>query len=112
MYQINNKEYNCSLAVSLDIFNDKWKLYIIWQLLSGEKRFKSLNQNIGEISQKTLCIKLKELEEKNIIYREAFAQVPLKVVYSLSPVGKELKDVLDDMHRWGKHYVKTHGKIT
>ena len=64
MYYINDKEYKCSVAVTLDIFNDRWKLAIIWHLLDGEKRFKELNEIISEITQKTLTIKLKELEEK------------------------------------------------
>ena len=112
MYEINDKEYNCSVAVTLDIFNDKWKLFIIWHLLKEEKRFKELTQCIPEVSQKTLSIKLKELEEKNIVHREVFAEVPLKVVYSLTPAGKRLKNVLTDMYDWGISYVKEHGNVT
>ncbi|WP_198305280.1 winged helix-turn-helix transcriptional regulator [Arcobacter vandammei] len=112
MYLINDKEYKCSVAVTLDIFNDRWKLAIIWHLLDGEKRFKELNEIINEITQKTLTIKLKELEEKNIIHRECFAQIPPKVEYSLTPIGKELKPVLQEMHKWGISYVKNFGEIT
>ena len=42
MYYINDKEYKCTVSVTLDIFNDRWKLAIIWHLLDGEKRFKEL----------------------------------------------------------------------
>jgi DNA-binding HxlR family transcriptional regulator len=112
MYYINDKEYKCSVAVTLDIFNDRWKLAIIWHLLDGEKRFKELHEIINEITQKTLTIKLKELEEKNIISREVFAQVPPKVVYSLTPCGQNLKPVLQEMHKWGIDYVKEFGKIS
>lgn len=109
MYHINNKTYECPIELTLDVFNDKWKLLIIWELLKGNKRFKVLNESISQITQKTLTIKLKELEEKNIIKREVFAQVPPKVVYSLSPIGKELKEVLEAMYLWGKSYVDKHG---
>ncbi|AXH14918.1 winged helix-turn-helix transcriptional regulator [Malaciobacter mytili] len=112
MYYINDKEYKCSVAVTLDIFNDRWKLAIIWHLLENEKRFKDLHENIAEITQKTLTIKLKELEEKNIINREVFPEVPPKVVYSLTPMGKKLKPVLKEMYYWGIKYVKEHGKVT
>lgn len=112
MYYINDKEYKCSVAVTLDIFNDRWKLAIIWHLLDGEKRFKELNEIISEITQKTLTIKLKELEEKNIIHRECFPEIPPKVVYSLTSTGKKLRAVLEDMHEWGIDYVKEFGKIT
>ena len=112
MYYINDKEYRCSVAVTLDIFNDRWKLAIIWHLLDGEKRFKELHEIISEITQKTLTIKLKELEEKNIIHRECFASVPPKVVYSLTHCGEKLRPVLEEMHQWGIDYVKEFGKVT
>ena len=112
MYKINNKEYKCSVAVTIDIFNDRWKLAIIWHLIDSDKRFKELHKVISEITQKTLTIKLKELEEKNIIDREVFAQVPPKVVYSLTPSGERLRPVFKEMFHWGISYVEEHGEIT
>lgn len=112
MYLINDKEFKCSVGVTLDIFNDKWKLYIIWHLLDSEKRFKELSENISEITQKTLTVKLKELESKNIIHREVFPVVPPKVVYSLTPIGEKLRPVLESMFNWGIEYVEEHGTIT
>ena len=112
MYYIHDKEYKCTVSVTLDIFNDRWKLAIIWHLLDGEKRFKELHEIISEITQKTLTVKLKELEEKNIIHREVYAEVPPKVVYSLTKVGENLKPVLEEMHKWGIDYVQEFGKIT
>ncbi len=112
MYYVNDKEYRCSVSVTLDIFNDRWKLAIIWHLLDGEKRFKDLHEIVSEITQKTLTIKLKELEEKNIIHREVYAEVPPKVVYSLTKCGKKLKPVLEEMYKWGIDYVGECGKIT
>lgn len=112
MYYINDKEYKCSVAVTLDIFNDRWKLSIIWHLLDGKKRFKELNEIISEITQKTLTVKLKELEEKNIINREVYAEVPPKVEYSLTSSGEKLRPVLENMSKWGIGYVNEFGKIT
>ncbi len=112
MYLINDKEYKCSVSVTLDIFNDRWKLAIIWHLLDGNKRFKELHEEISEITQKTLTVKLKELEEKNIIIREVFAEVPPKVVYSLSDAGNRLRPILDEMYKWGIDYVEEYGKIS
>ena len=112
MYYVNDKEFKCSISVTLDIFNDRWKLSIIWHLLNENKRFKDLHNEIDEITQKTLTVKLKELEKKNIINREVFAQVPPKVVYSLTPAGKRLRPVLDEMFAWGVGYVEEFGEIT
>ncbi|WP_333803962.1 winged helix-turn-helix transcriptional regulator [Sulfurospirillum sp.] len=111
MYYINEKEYDCSVAVTLDVFNDRWKLAIIWHLLEKNKRFKELSEDINEITQKTLTIKLKELEEKKIIAREVFPEIPPKVVYSLTPIGKALRPILEAMYVWGKSYVEAHGKV-
>lgn len=112
MYCIDDKKYECPVSITMDIFNDRWKLAIIWYLLENNKRFKELSQDISEISQKTLTIKLKELEEKKIIHREVFAQVPPKVVYSLTPIGLKLKPMLQAMFEWGIDYVKENGTIT
>lgn len=107
MYYINDKQYTCPVAITLDIFNDRWKLAVIWYLLDQDKRFKELHEDIHEISQKTLIVKLKELEEKNIIKREVFAEVPPRVVYSLTPIGKKLKPVLKSMFDWGTEYASS-----
>ncbi len=112
MYYVNDKEFKCSVGVTLDIFNDKWKMSVIWHLLDNEKRFKELHEEISEITQKTLTVKLKELESKKIIHREVFPVVPPKVVYSLTPIGKKLRPVLESMFNWGIDYVQECGTIS
>lgn len=112
MHYINDKEYSCSVDITLDIFNDRWKMKIIWYLLEGDKRFKELHSAISDVSQKTLTVKLKELEKKNIIHREVFPEVPPKVVYSLTPIGNKLESVLREMYEWGIDYVQEHGSTS
>lgn len=85
---------------------------IIWFLLEEDKRFKELHNDIPEITQKTLTVKLKELEKKNIIHREVFPEVPPKVVYSLTPIGQKLRPVLQEMYQWGIDYVEAHGETS
>ncbi len=112
MYKINGKEFKCSVEITNEIFNDKWKLGIVWHLLNGSKRYKELSEDIYQITQKTLTVKLKELEEKKLIKREVFAEVPPKVIYSLTPIGKKLQDTLNAMNNWGIEYAKECGEIT
>lgn len=112
MYLVNGKEYNCSVAIVQDIFNDKWKLGIIWHLLAGEKRYKELFEEVKEITQKTLTVKLRELEEKQLITREVFPEIPPKVVYSLTPIGERLRPLLKEMYDWGIDYVKECGEFS
>ncbi len=111
MYKICDKKYTCPVSITLDMFNDRWKLGVIWHLLDGKKRFKELHVDIGEITQKTLTIKLKELEAKGLIIREVYAQIPPKVEYSLSPMGEKLRPVLEQMYKWGEDYAKEFGEI-
>ncbi len=112
MYRVNGKEYQCSISIVQDIFNDKWKLGIIWHLMDGAKRYKELNTAVCDITQKTLTIKLRELEEHQIITREVFPEIPPKVVYTLSPIGEKLRPVLQAMFDWGIEYVKECGELS
>jgi len=111
MYLVNNKEYTCAISIAQDIFNDKWKLCIIWHLLAGAKRYKELFEDVAEVTQKTLTSKLRELEEKNLIARQVFPEIPPKVVYSLTPMGEKLRPILNEMFDWGIDYVQAHGLI-
>lgn len=112
MYIINDKEYKCSIDIAQDIFNDNWKLKIIWHLLDGEKRYKELNEEVKNITQRTLTAKLRDLEEKKIVKRESFAEIPPRVVYSLTPIGEKLRPMLNDMFDWGIDYVTECGEFT
>ena len=67
-------------------------------------RFKELQRSIGKISQKVLTTNLRSMEEFGIVSREAFAEVPPRVEYSLTELGQSLKPVLDAMRVWGERY--------
>lgn len=87
------------------IFNDKWKLKILWFLLDGKKRFKDINKILTS-SEKTLTLKLKELENKSLITRECFCEVPPRVEYALSEISIELKPILLNLIKWSDNYTK------
>lgn len=106
MIKFNNKQYNSSAEIFFDIFNDKLKLMIIWYLKNNPLRFKELFEYLQPITKKTLSIKLKELEQLNLINREVFAQVPPKVEYSLNEYGNDLKPVIDEILIWSQKYGK------
>jgi len=112
MYLINDKEYKCAIDIAQDIFNDNWKLKILWHLLDGEKRYKELNEEVCNITQKTLTIKLRDLEAKHLIKRESFPEIPPRVVYSLTPIGEKLRPILKNMFDWGIDYVNECGEFT
>lgn len=97
----------CALGYFVKIFDDRWKLYIVYKLLEGEKRFKELKEFFKPyMTQKTLCVKLKELEDSQIIQREAFNEIPPRVIYSLSAKGTGLKNILENIYEWGSFHIK------
>ncbi len=93
----------CPVATTVQLIGNKWKLLIIRNLLASPQRFTEMLKTIP-ISQKVLTDNLRALEEDGIINREVFAEVPPRVVYSLSELGKSLKPILDAMVDWGTEY--------
>lgn len=101
---ITKKELlSCSVAVTLQIIGTRWKILIINNLLDGTKRFSELKKAVY-CSQKVLTANLKELESDGIISRKVYAQIPPKVEYSLTEIGKTLKPLVEDMAKWGEYY--------
>ena len=103
MANIQNN-YNCALELTMDLIGGKWKLIILWHLLDGSKRFNQLDKLIPAITQKMLTTQLRELEEKGLVNRKVYPQVPPKVEYSLSERGRSLEKILNDLCYWSKDY--------
>lgn len=93
----------CPVETVVKIVGDKWKVLIIRDLLTGTKRFGELKSSVGA-SQKVLTADLRGLEADGLITRTAYAEIPPRVEYSLSPLGETLRPVLDAMESWGKMY--------
>ena len=98
----------CPVATCVQIVGNKWKLLIIRNLIyNGTQRFTDFLKTIPGISKKVLTDDLRALENDGIIDREIFAEVPPRVEYSLTPLGRTLKPVLDAMCEWGTNYKST-----
>ena len=94
----------CPVETILMLIGDKWKVLILRDLLSGTKRFGELKKSIGNVSQKVLTAQLRDMEEKGLVSRHVYAEVPPRVEYSLTDLGKSLKPILDAMWTWGEGY--------
>lgn len=95
----------CPVETTLSLIGNKWQVLILRDLnLNGTMRFKELQRSIGKISQKVLTTNLRSMEESGIVSREAFAEVPPRVGYSLTELGQSLRPVLDAMRVWGERY--------
>ncbi|MGH7852142.1 MAG: winged helix-turn-helix transcriptional regulator, partial [Candidatus Binatia bacterium] len=79
----------------------RWKIPLIFHLLAGAKRFSEVFRALTEITQKVLTQQLREMERHGLVERQVFAQVPPKFIYSLTPLRRRLKPVVDAMCRWG-----------
>ncbi len=97
---------NCPVEVTLTLISNKWKILIIRDLLEGTKRFGELKKSVTNISQKVLTSNLREMEENNLLTRKVYPEVPPRVEYTLTEIGKSLSPLLDAMDEWGTGYKK------
>lgn len=94
----------CPVETTLTLIGDKWKVLILRDLMPGTKRFGELKKSVGNVSQKVLTVQLRAMEESGLVHREVYAEVPPRVEYSLTELGKSLKPILDSMRVWGEAY--------
>ena len=97
----------CPVEITLSLIGDKWKVLILRDLLLGTKRFGELKKSIGTVSQKVLTSQLREMERNGLLTRTVYAEVPPRVEYTLTDLGKSLNPILDAMKNWGEAYRKT-----
>lgn len=97
----------CPVALTVELIGNKWKLLIVRDLTPGIRRFNQLQKSIGNIGQKVLTQNLRDMEKDGLVERKVYAEIPPRVEYKLSPVGKELSSVIAAMANWGEKYRKT-----
>ena len=100
----------CPLETTLMLIGDKWKVLILRDLMDGTKRFGELKKSIGTVSQKVLTAQLRDMEEKGLLTRKVYAEVPPRVEYTLTETGYSLKPILDSMWAWGLDYKAKNGE--
>ena len=83
----------CPVETTLSLIGDKWKVLILRDLMPGTKRFGELKKSVGNVSQKVLTAQLRAMEESALVHREVYAEVPPRVEYSLTELGKSLKPI-------------------
>ena len=102
----------CTVETTLMLIGDKWKVLIIRDLLPGTTRFGELKRSIGHVSQKVLTAQLRDMEDKGLVARKVYAEVPPRVEYSLTELGRSLKPILDAMSDWGEAYKQRSAQCT
>lgn len=95
----------CPIRNVLGRFADKWSLLILISLYYQSKmRYTELKNNIPDISQKMLTCTLKQLEKDHLLKRKAYAEIPPRVEYSLTDLGKSLMPIIEQMIDWGQEH--------
>ena len=98
---------DCPVERTLEVLSGKWKANILFHLLPGTKRSGELRRLMPGVTQQMLTAHLRELERDGIIHRKVYAQVPPKVEYSLTPLGRSLGPVFDKIYAWGVLYLRS-----
>ncbi len=105
------KTIHTPIENTLQVIGSKWTVLIIGELASGGvRRFGELERLLSGISPRTLSLRLTALEEHGIIERKVFPEVPPRVEYKLTALGKSLDPVLKLMNSWGTSFAKKQGK--
>ena len=94
----------CPVETTLTLISDKWKVLILRDLMPGTTRFGELKKSIGTVTQKVLTAQLRQMEASGLLTRTVYAEVPPRVEYTLTDLGRSLRPVLDAMEAWGKAY--------
>ena len=94
----------CPVETTLTLISSKWKILILRDLMPGTKRFGELKKSIGGVSQKVLTAQLREMETDGLVRRTVYPEVPPRVEYTLTALGRSLKPILDAMWDWGEAY--------
>lgn len=95
----------CPFVTSQKLLTGKWTLIIMHLLSQQTIRFNELQRALPSLTSTTLTKQLRMLEEHGLIIRTVYPQIPPKVEYSLSELGKNFKPVLDALETWGTQYI-------
>ncbi|MFY0604311.1 MAG: winged helix-turn-helix transcriptional regulator [Flavobacteriaceae bacterium] len=107
MYTFNAKEYPCRTSLAMGIIGGKWKAAILHNLKNGKLRYNELRKLMATVTERTLSLQLKALENDGIIKRKVYtSKPPLKVEYSLTEFGETLIPVIQSIVDWANYVIE------
>ncbi|WEK33623.1 MAG: helix-turn-helix domain-containing protein [Candidatus Pseudobacter hemicellulosilyticus] len=108
---LSGKIYHCTASLAMDLVGGKWKVVILYYLKNSEKRYNELRKEMPAITEMTLSLQLKQLEEDGLVSRTVHGKKPpIKVVYKLTAFGRTFVPVLEAINNWGHEVVRKKGK--
>lgn len=100
---------DCDLTYAIQLMGGRWKLLILMRLEGGRRRFGELKKSIPNITERMLTLQLRELETDGLVTRQVFAEVPPRVEYELTGIGRELIPICWVLDGWGARHRKEVG---
>ncbi|MCA9261950.1 MAG: helix-turn-helix transcriptional regulator [Planctomycetales bacterium] len=94
----------CPVEAALDLIGGKWKTMIVALLLAETLRFNELERRLKGVTHRVLSAQLKDLESTGVVRRDAYAEIPPRVEYSLTPLGRSLEPLIAELRRWGEEF--------
>jgi DNA-binding HxlR family transcriptional regulator len=101
-------EEKCPIETTLSLISGKWKILILKEMIIKPVRYNVLVKKIPNISAKVLTQQLRNMEKDGLITREVYAEIPPRVEYSLSDMGRSMLKILKEMAIWGIQNDKEH----
>lgn len=90
----------CPVDMAIELVGGKWKPLILYRLGTGTLRFGELQRIIPAVSQRMLTLQLRELERDGLLVRTVYPEVPPRVEYTLTPVGRTLLPLMETLGAW------------
>jgi len=103
-FELRGRNYQNPVALALDVIGGKWKMPILWRLKDRIWRYGELKRDLGRITHKMLTQHLRELETDGLLTRTVYPEVPPRVEYAITALGRTAIPVIDTMRRWGATY--------
>ncbi|WP_160671003.1 helix-turn-helix domain-containing protein [Clostridium sp. C8-1-8] len=95
----------CPYFTAQKVFSGKWSIIIMHHLSEGTLRYGELQRRLEDITQATLTKQLRMLEDYGLVSRKVYSEIPPRVEYSLTELGREFQPVLDQFRIWGDKYI-------
>ena len=111
MHTFKGKKYPCCASLTMGVIGGKWKTVILYHLMNEPLRYNQLRKEMQSVTERTLSIQLKKLEEDGIVKRKVYTtRPPLKVEYSLTKFGKTLIPLIKAIADWGDFAISEQSK--
>ncbi|MGW5386737.1 winged helix-turn-helix transcriptional regulator [Nocardia sp. NPDC003963] len=92
------------MSLAIEVVGGKWKMHLMWILGEGPQRFGNIRRTLTGVSEKVLTENLRHLEASGVVHRTVYPEIPPRVEYSLTPLGRELAEALRPLEEWGDRH--------